>query len=157
PRKTTLFCRRSAMLRPIASALAIVLCAGSILAARTPSETAPPFTPPEAYGSDTQVLVLGAAAFVPQGSMIPEYGGGGYIARIAGDPWMWAPVNLPNGAVVEHVCAQVYDTNVFGDLSLEWGVYELGSAQENPMLVNISSATDDYSAGYHIFCVPDVP
>ena len=65
-------------------------------------------------------------------------------------------MNLPNGAVVDHVCAQIYDTHA-SNVIVEWGLYELGSAQADPTFVSISSDPNSYSAGYQIFCVPDIP
>lgn len=133
-----------------APVLAILLCAGSAVFAQTPAS-------PKAYGSDTQTLVIGASAFNPLGNATYDYAGSGYIYRTGGtDIAFWAPVNLPNGAVVDHVCAQIYDTHA-SNVIVEWGLYELGSAQADPAFVSISSDPNSYSAGYQIFCVPDVP
>lgn len=157
------------MIRQIAAILAVSLCTGSALSAQTPAEGQPANmldvpnkvvlpTSPEAYGQFTQSMTLGAASFSPIGLVDYNYAGLGYIYRVGGVlSGFWAPVNLPNGAVVDHVCVQLYDTNAALNAFVEWGVYELGSAQAAPSFVPISTATDDSVGGYHIFCVPDVP
>jgi hypothetical protein len=143
------------MIPKLAQVLAALLVTASTVSAQTGA--ALPVSP-RAYGSDTQTLVLGAAAFSPIGSLTYEYASVGYVYRTGGaDNGMWAPVNLPNGAVVDHVCVSLFDSNGAADALVEWGLYELGSAVNLASFVPISSQTDDYNGGYHVFCVPDVP
>ena len=138
------------MIRKLAPMLGVLILAG-------PTVFAQPLASPKAYGSGTQTLVLGAAAFSPIGTITYDYFGSGYIYRTGGaDDGMWAPVNLPNGAVVDHVCVSLFNSTGAGPL-VEWGLYELGSAVNSPVFLGISSATDNYNGGYHVFCVPDVP
>lgn len=156
------------MIRKIETMLAVLLWTGSAAYAqsiaegepfRTSAEHDAHATPssPESFGQTIQFVTLGAASFNPQSDATYAYSAPGYIYRNGGTSTaFWASVNLPNGALVEHVCVQLYDTNAGGNALVEWGVYELGSAQALPSFVPISTATDNYVAGYHIFCVPDV-
>jgi len=142
------------MARRIAAALPLFILAGSAAFARSHSSPASV----GAFGQVSQTMTLGAPEFRAADDATLRYAGAGYVYRNGGTTQgIWAPVNLPNGAVVEHVCVQLYDTNLALDASVDWGLYELGSSSALPSLVTISSATDNYSNGYHIFCVPDVP
>jgi hypothetical protein len=148
----------------VGTVLAVLLSAGSAAHAQSVAEEEPrqrserafaPSTPNalESYGSAPQQVTLGAASFSPQADAEYAYSNG-YIYRTGGTSSVfWAPVNLPNGAVVEDVCVSLYDTNA-ANVFVEWGVYELGDQVAAPTFTPISSGSDNWMAGYHFYCVP---
>jgi hypothetical protein len=99
-------------------------------------ESAPALTAPEPegqanFGAGTAALMIGMSQFAARnGASNWTYSGVGYVSRAAGSDLLWAPVQLPNGAVIDGVDAffndssaaatgRVFLTRFFGTNSFE--------------------------------------
>jgi hypothetical protein len=96
----------------------ITLLAAPVLAQSTePDRSSSPEAPatdraPETFGPGTIALQVPAGSFHPrQGTGSMTYAGVGYQSRATGSDLMWAPLQLPNGVVIDTIEGFFYDTS----------------------------------------------
>ena len=114
----------------------------------------------QSFGTDWQVLVLGAMDFQPQDSATTwGNAGAGYIYRTAGPEAFWAALHLPAGAEVDKVCILYYDDAV-ADVNAEFSIYGLATfSPAIPSFQQLASVSfaDDSAPGYHEECLHPSP
>jgi len=96
---------------------------------------------------------LSAAEFHPQGDATYAYSGTGYINRSGGTSTaFWAPINLPNGALVTELC--VWYNNTSGTTPfVEWSAYGYGTGTTAPIYHEFNQFDLPNVGGYNVACI----
>jgi hypothetical protein len=108
---------------------------------------------PDNFGIQSNVTILGASDFNPQGNATYAYSGTGYIESTGGDGIFWAPVHLPNGVVVTELCIWYYNSEASDGILAEWAAYGLGQNTTAPIYHPFNSFQLEPAGGYDVTCV----
>lgn len=120
----------------------------AVLAAALGSATAAA----QSYGTGDQVLTLGPADFRPADGLVAQtgstdrylYGAGAY----------YAPLSLPDGAVVTLMCLYAYDPEPSYGVSAYLEQVKLPAGGQSPGYTSVTVATTDFDIGYGTSCTP---
>jgi hypothetical protein len=122
---------------------------------REPSLRTPihPPTSPENFGLGSVAQTFSAAEFRPKGDATYAYITPGHIYRTGGTQGdFWAPVNLPNGALVQELCVWYYNSSAT-NASVEWAAYGYGQNAVTPIFQLFDDFDLPPTGGYGIGCI----
>jgi hypothetical protein len=113
----------------------------------TPAATA------QSYGSEDQVLTVGAAAFRSLDSLDTNIDAGGYL-RYNGEPVHLAPLPLPEGALIEGLCLYADDSDSDPSKFVRSHVVAIKQVPggESPALKIVGPDVESEDIGYHDVC-----
>ena len=108
----------------------------------------------QSYGSQEQVLTIGAAAFEPMVSASARLLSDGYRYLVGTELYL-APVSLPEGAFVEKACLYAFDNDP-GYLEIFLMAVRLVQGGETPDWATFGIDANSFTAGddfyYDVFC-----
>jgi hypothetical protein len=112
----------------------------------------------EAFGPNTSVHIVPAAAFTPASSSDAFVRDGNdylnFTAGTSGTRFAWAPLGLPAGARIRALCAFFYDSNATYEAGLTLSAIRRGDPFGNaPIITALATVFSSNSSGYQIPCV----
>ena len=114
----------------------------------------------QSYGPESQRLTIGAAEFKPMFSFAPYFGQDGYVSLSAPGESPTAPssyslsaqVSLPEGAVMDELCAWVNDVSVDYEVRAGLLAYRLTPAGRTSDLKGLARIESSGAVGYRRYC-----
>jgi S-layer homology domain len=108
----------------------------------------------QSYGTEEQLLTVGAAAFRPEiaDTYMPYIDPFGYLRGEGGGPGYWAPLSLPEGALLEKICLYANDSDPSFDVIADLFAVKLVPGGEGPALQIVNGVSSSSDIGYGVYC-----
>lgn len=131
-------------MKPPGRRFAIATLAGALCVSRVLAQS---------YGNHEQVLTIGAAEFRARVSGDPYIDANGYLYGSGSEIDYWAPLSLPEGAVIERICLYADDSDPGHALSASLFAAKLVPGGESPALLPVGGvASSNSNVGYGYYC-----
>lgn len=104
----------------------------------------------QSFGLDSQYMVIPASAFDPDRYDVQYFRRGpdgyrGVTGVVPNDPWGFgAPLELPNGALIESICFLLYDVSDTADIRVSVWRAEVDATPDDVQLVSNSPTNDGF-------------
>jgi len=106
----------------------------------------------QSYGSESQVLTIGAAEFRARITSDTYIDADGYLYQ-DGDIDNWAPLSLPEGALIEKICLYANDSDPAAFVETYIFAAKLVATGEDPAFqIAGSEVTTSSDVGYGVYC-----